>query len=416
MKVTVERVDDVNFIIKGTAENSLVLEKVAALKKAAQDLQEDASDEKLEQQAATQVFKEFIAAGIEEAGIGMKNLLGQPGLKKYEKQGDDIYFEVELATVPQINTDIEYADIIPSFTKPKATPEAVEAKLAEFMQQQAPFIKIEEARAVAAGDVALIDFKGFVDGEAFEGGSAEKFKLKIGSGSFIPGFEDQVIGMQYGQEKTITVTFPNDYQSKDLAGKETKFEIKLHEIQEQKAQTPDDAFAQSILNDTAATVETLKSKLADQVISQALTELYNSELKPQLIEGLLSKFDFTLPNNIVEQEIDAKVREKLHYLSKEEQTQYIEDKEKFLALRDSVRQEARDGIKIAMIVEVLAEKEGVTVDEQEVISALSYQAMMTGQDAQALVKYYQDNNLMHSAKLGLTEDKLFGKILGFDRQ
>ncbi|HIP54662.1 MAG TPA: trigger factor [Sulfurimonas autotrophica] len=418
MKVAVKKIDDINFIMSGTIENSVIENKVAKFKEEfAKDKNADASaSESIEQEAAGEVFKEFIDTGIKEANINIETILGQPLLKKYEQQGENVYFEVALSTSPEIETNIDYADIIPSFVKPKADRAAVETKLTQFAQQQAPFTKIDTPRALKEGDVAVIDFKGYIDGKAFEGGSAERFNLKIGSQSFIPGFEEQLIGMEYAQEKTITVTFPQDYQAADLAGKETKFDVKLHEIQEQKAEEIDDAFAQKILSDPSATLETLKEKFADQIISEELSQLYMQELKPKIVKALLEKFDFTLPNNIVEQEIDAKIREKTKSFTEEEHKEFLQDKEKFLQLRESLRKEAQDVVKTALIVEALAKKEGVEVHMQEVHAALGYQAMMTGQDAQELVKYYEENNLMTSAKMGLTEDKLFGKLLGFHKQ
>lgn len=417
MKVTVNKVDDINFIISGTVDNSVIENKVTELK--AQVSKEEKNDESVEdqfgQEAAEKVFKEFVDAGIKEANIDVENVLGQPALKKYEQQERGIYFEVELSTSPEINVDIEYMDIIPSFTKPTADAKDVEAKLLEYATQQAPYTSIETPKSVEDGDVAVIDFAGYIDGKLFEGGSAEKFNLKIGSKSFIPGFEEQIIGMEYNEEKDIIVTFPKDYQADDLAGKETKFIVKLHEIQEQKAGTPDDAFAKKVLSDPKATLDTLKAKLTDQLTSEEVSRVYMAELKPKIIKGLLSKFDFTLPNNIVEQEIDAKVREKTSSFSEDEHKVYMENKDKFQELRESVREAARATIKTALIVEALAEKEGVVVHEQEVHAALGYQAMMTGQDAEELLKYYQENNLMHSAKMGLTEDKLFGVLLGFNK-
>ena len=417
MKVTVEKVDDINFIMRGTVENSVIEGKANKLKEQQANNAEndDATDEKFGQDAAEEVFKEFVDAGIKEANIDVKNVLGQPTLKQYEQQEKGVYFEVELSTSPEINVDIEYMDIIPSFTKPKADPKDVEDKLIEYANKQAPFTKIETPKAVEDGDVAVIDFRGYVDDKEFEGGSAERFNLQIGSKSFIPGFEEQLIGMEYNEERSIIVTFPEDYQADDLAGKETTFIVKLHEIQEQKAGTPDDAFAKKILSDETATLDTLRKRLEDQLTSEEVSRVYMAELKPKIIAGLLSKFDFTLPNNIVEQEIDAKVREKTSSFTQDEHKVYMEDKEKFSELRESVREAARATIKSALIVEAIAEKEGVVVHEQEVHAALGYQAMMTGQDAEELLKYYQENNLMHSAKMGLTEDKLFGVLLGFNK-
>lgn len=418
MNITVQNVDAINFIISGSIENSVIEAKVASLKAAHEALPEEerpVRNESYEQEAAGVVFQQFIEAGIQKAGIAVENLLGQPGLRKYEKHDSAVTIEAEIAIAPEINTDVELSDIVPEYTKPVASVDAVEAKLEEFSKQQAPYGPIAQPRALADGDVSVIDFTGYMNGIPFEGGSAEKFKLQVGSQSFIPGFEEQLIGMEYGEQRTISVTFPENYQAADLAGKETQFEVTLHEIQERQELIADDAFAQKVLKKEDATLETLKEKLSDQIMAQELSSLYENELKPKLISGLLSKFDFLLPNNIVEQEIDAKIREKLQQLPETEQKALLQDKVKFHELRDSLRPAAQDGIKIAIIIEALAKKEGIAVDDQEVYSALAYQAMMTGQNAQELVKYYQENNLMTAAKLGLTEDKLFGQMLGFDK-
>lgn len=417
MKVQIEKIDDINFIMSGEIENSIIEEKVAKLQEEAKQSPDaqTPNDEKIQQDAAGQAFKEFIDSGIKEAEIDVETLLGQPALKKYEQKDKSVYFEVELSVSPEIDVNIDLSDVVPAYTKPVPDPAAVEAKFEEFVKQQAPFAPIDTPKAIEDGDVAVIDFAGYIDGKPFEGGSAEKFNLKVGSKSFIPGFEEQLIGMEYGEEREITVTFPTDYQAADLAGKETKFVIKLHEIQEQKAQTPDDAFAQKVLSDPKATLDTLKEKLGDQVISEEVSRVYMAELKPKIVQGLLAKFDFTLPNNVVEQEIDARISQKAQSFSEDQHKLYRENKGKFQELRESMREEARNTIKIALIVEALAKKEGIDVHEQEVHAALAYQAMMTGQDANELVKYYEENNLMKSAKLGLTEDKLFGMMLGFHK-
>ncbi len=425
MKITVEKLDDINFIISGNIDNSVIDDKIKVLNEAAakKDVKKDVEPidkekqkQDIEEEAAGLVFKEFVARGVKEANIDVDTLLGQPALRQYEQKEDCVHFEVELSTSPEIDTSIEYMDVVPNFKQLDASPEAVEAKLTAFAEQQAPFKAIAKAKPVENGDVAVIDFAGYIDDKTFEGGSSEKFNLKIGSNSFIPGFEEQIIGMEYGEEREVKVHFPEDYSAEDLAGKEATFMVKLHEIQEQKAEEPDDAFAKKILSDDKATLTTLKEKFAEQLTSEELSEIYVRDLKPKIVKGLLSKFDFTLPNNIVEQEIDAKISEKARHFSEDDHKMYRDDKAKFNDLRESVRNEARATVKIALIIEALAEKEGIVVNEHEVHAALGYQAMMRGQDAQELVKYYEDNNLMNSAKMGLTEDKLFGKLLGFDKK
>jgi trigger factor len=418
LNINVEKIDDINYVVSGSVDNSVIEQKIEALtnkaKKESKD--EEIKEEQIQQVAAEEVFREFIDAGVEKAGIDVESLLGQPGLKRYEKTADKVIFEVELATSPEIDfIGVTFDDILPSYTKPTADEKAIEKKMKEFSINQAPFTPLASPKAVENGDVTVIDFTGFVDGKEFEGGKAEKFNLKIGSKSFIEGFEDQLIGMEYGEERTVTITFPTEYSQKDLAGKSAEFHVKLHEIQEQIPIAIDDALAQKILGNPSAKVKQLKEKFSDQIVSEELSQLYMDELKPVIVEGLLKKFQFTLPNNIVEQEIFAKANEKIQYLPEQERNTILKDKEKLLSIRESVRQDAENTIKKALIVEAMAKKEGIEADEQEAIAALTYQAMMVKQNPQALIKYYQENKLMHTVQLALIEDKLFGKMLGFDK-
>ncbi|HSR74651.1 MAG TPA: trigger factor [Sulfurovum sp.] len=408
MQIKVEKIDDINIIISGRVDQSTVEKKISELKAQSAD---EPDDYTLQRDAEGEILHDFIEAGMKEAKVTQDEILGQPNFKTYEKDENGIYLEVDISTHPEIDTDVEYMDIVPIYTKPVIDPEAVDAKLAEMAVQQAPFAKIKEERAVKSGDLVIIDFEGFLNGQALEGGSAEKYNLKVGSKTFIPGFEEQMIGMKSGEEKTIKVTFPQEYQSKALAGQETEFKVKLHEIQEQIALELNDALAQRILNDEKATLETLKAKMTEKILSQEFSNLYNEELKPQIIKGLLTKFDFTLPNNVIEQEIDAKINEKAQRMSQKEHALYKNDKQKFNELRDTVREEAKNSIKAALIVDALAKKESIDVDDKEVLSALEIQAIMSGQDAKELLEYYKANNLMTSAKVGLIENKLFGQWL-----
>jgi len=429
VKVTVNKVDDANIIVSGTLDAAAIdanVEKLA--KQAAKEVKVDGfragkvpvsvvkqmHGDKLAQDAESEALRELIDAGLGEAKVAPADMIGQPGFKKYEKTDAGIEVEIEISTRPVFDLK-DYMDVVPAFEKPTADEKDVAAKLEEMATQQAPFTKIKRKRMVKDGDMTLIDFDGYVDGKAFDGGKAENFNLKIGSGQFIPGFEEQIIGMKYEEQKDVLVTFPKEYGSDELAGKEATFKVTLHEIQEQEAVEPDDAFAQKVLSDDKATLETLKEKLADQVVSEALSKVYSEDLKPKLVEALVNKFDFALPSNIVEQEIDAKVNAKAQTMDEAELKTYQEDIKKLDELRNSVRDEAKDSVKATFIVDALAKKEGIEVDDQEVTSALYYQAMMSGQDAQELIKYYQENNLLPAAKMGLIEDKLFGKLLGLNK-
>ncbi len=429
--MTTKKIDDANILISGTLDGETISKTIDKLaKEAAKQVKVDGFrpgkvpvpvvkkmyGEKLAQDAEGEALRELIDAGVKEAGINAADMIGQPAFKKYEKQENgSIEVEVEVSLRP--DPELEgYADAVPAFEKPKADEKEVEEKLEEMAKENAPFEKLKRKRALKEGDLAVIDFEGFVDGEPFEGGKAEKFELKIGSGQFIPGFEEQLIGMKYDEEKTIDVTFPKEYPSAELAGKASQFKIKLHEIKTQAEPTVDDDLAKKLLNDENATLETLKEKVAAQVETAALSKLYNEELKPKLVEALVERYDFALPNNIVEQEIDAKINAKAREMSEEELKGYQENPEKVDELRESVREEAQNSVKATFIVDALAKKEGITVDDQEVSQAIYYEAIMSGQDPQQVIKYYQENNLLPAIKMGMIEDKLFGKLLGLEEK
>ena len=430
MKVTVNKVDEANVIVSGTIENSAVEANINTMAvQAGKEMKVDGfrkgkvpahvvkklHGDKLAQDAEGEVLKDLIDAGVKEAGINPADILGQPTFKKYDKKEDGIEVEVEVSIRPVFEAE-GHMDVLPSFEKPTASDKEIEEKLAEIAGQQSPFEKIKRKRMVRDGDMTVIDFDGFVDGVAFDGGKAEKFSLKIGSGQFIPGFEEQIIGMKYEEEKTVTVTFPAEYQSADLAGKEAEFKVTLHEIQEQVPAELNDELAQKLLQgEEGATLETLREKVKTQIESAEISKIYNEDLKPKLVEALVAKFEFSLPNNIVEQEIDAKVNAKAREMDEEELNSFKDNPEKVEALREEVRADAVASVRATFIVDALAAKENVKVDDQEVSQAIYYEAMMSGQDPQEVIKYYQDNNLLPAVKMGMIEDKLFGKMLGLDK-
>ena len=429
MKVAVKKIDDANILVEGTIENSVIEANVEKLaKEAGKQMKVDGfrkgkvpahvvkklHGDKLQQDAESDALKSLVDMGVTEAGISAADIIGEPSFKKYDKKDDAIDVALEISLKPTVALE-GYEKVVPSFDKPKAEAKEIEEKLAEMAKQQAPFEKIKRKRMVKDGDTVIIDFEGSVDGVAFDGGKAEKFSLKIGSGQFIPGFEEQIIGMKYEEEKSVKVTFPEGYQSEDLAGKDAEFKVILHEIQEQVEAEINDEFAQKLLQDEKATVDTLKEKLSEQIVQEKVSKVYNEDLKPKLIEALVAHFDFALPNNIVEQEIDAKINAKAKEMKEEEIKDLKENPEKVEALREEVRADAENSVKATFIVDALAKNEKVEVGDQEVSQAIYYESMMSGQDPEQVIKYYTDNNLLPAVKMGMIEDKLFGKLLGLDK-
>ena len=421
MKVTVKKLDDANVLVSGSIENSVVEANVNRLAidagkqmkvdgfrkgKVPPHIVKKLHGDKLTQDAESEALKALMDDGIKEAGVNAADIIGEPVFKKYDKKDDNIDVELEISVRPDVKLD-DYEKVIPTFEKPEATEDEIENKMKEIAGQNAPFVKIKRKREVKDGDTVLIDFEGFIDGVAFDGGKAEKFTLTIGSGQFIPGFEEQIIGMKYEEEKTVTVTFPAEYQSADLAGKEAEFKVVLHEIQEKEEAEINDEFAQKLLQNEEATVDTLKEQVKEQILNEKISKLYNAELKPELIEALVAHFDFALPNNIITQEIDAKINAKAREMSEDELKEFKDNPEKIEELRNEVKEDAENSVKATFIVDALAKKEEITVEDQEVSQAIYYEAMMSGQDPQEVIKYYQENNLLPAVKMGMIEDKLF---------
>ncbi len=431
MEVTTKRIDDANVLVSAKIEKSEIESRINQLaKEAGTQIKVDGfrkgkvpvhvvkkmHGEKLEQDAEGDLLKEVLDAGTKELELAPDAILGQPTFKKFDKTDDGIEVEVELSTRPKFEVE-GYSELAPSFEMPTVEEAETTERLESLVEGQAPLEKISENRAVANDDSLLMDFVGSIDGVEFDGGSAEGFSLKIGSGQFIPGFEDQLIGVNIDEEATINVSFPEDYHSKELAGKESEFKVTVKEIQEKVIPELNDELVAKILQgEENPTVDLLKERVADQIKSEKVSKIYNDELKPQMVEALVNHFSFDLPNNIVEQELDAKVNAKAQTMTEEELNGYKENPETVEVLRDELRGDAEDSVRATFIVDAVARKEEIVVSDDEVSQALYYEAMMSGENPQDVMKHYQDNNLLPAVKMGMIEDKLFSKILGLDKK
>ena len=371
--------------------------------------------EQLQQDAENEAVQKILEEAKKELEINSADIIADPIFKKYDKQDDKIDIELLISLRPTIEAE-DYKELAPKYEEPTVDDSEIDERLKDILESNASFAPLEEKRALKDGDQANFDFVGKIDGVEFDGGKAEGFELVIGSGQFISGFEDQMVGMEIEETKDITVTFPEDYQSDDLAGKEAVFTITLNDIKEKAEATLDDEMVKKLIpNDENATAQTVREKISEQIKSEKMSKLYNEELKPKLIEALVEKYDFALPQNIVEQEIDAQINAKAREMSQEELEQYKDNEEKINELREEVRESAENSVKATFLVDYLARKEGIEVSDQEVTQTIYYEALMSQQDPQQVIKYYQENNLLPAVKMGMIEDKLFAKIIGIDQ-
>ncbi len=367
--------------------------------------------ERLVQDAEAEALRELLSKGLDEMGIAADAMIGEPQITKFDKQEDKIDVEVKIAMRPEIELG-EYAEMIEPFEKPAVSDEDVAKRIEELAESQAPYVDVEEDRALVDGDTALIDFEGFVDGEAFEGGKAEGFSLRLGSGQFIPGFEDQVIGMKKGEEKTIDVTFPENYGGEKLAGKAAQFNVKVNGIQTKGEVVLDDELAKKMMpGEENATLELLKEKVKEQIENEELSKLYNDELKPNLLETFVSKIAFDLPEFVVEQEMDMALNNKAREMSEDELNELRENADKVKELRETLRDDAARSVKATFIIDALAKKEAVEVPEQEVMQTIYFEAMQMGQDPSQVYEQYQKSGYLPAIQMAMMEDKVLSKLL-----
>lgn len=286
----------------------------------------------------------------------------------------------------------------------------IDERLNEIAKERAPLVEVTEDKALEKDDIATIDFEGFVDGKAFDGGKGENYNLTIGSNQFIPGFEDALIGMKKGEKRTIDVTFPESYQATHLAGKGAKFDVTLHKILKKDSVKIDDEFAKSIAG-AESDLKQLKEMIKEQLEAEQKNELYNKELKEKLVEALLKNVSFDLPELIIEQEMDILFRNSLSQLPKEEIEKLRDNKDEAEKKRQEHREEASKSVKLTFIMDSLAKKYDITIQDNQVLQAIYYEAMMMGKDPKATLEYYQKNNFIPAVKMTMIEDKVLQFML-----
>ena len=432
MQINAKKIDDANAVVEAKISTALLNkkeDKIAAT--AAKNMKVDGfrkgkvplhvvkarHGEQLRQDAEQEVLKELFDAALIELDVKPDTMVGEPTISKFDKSDDGIDVEIKISFKPIINID-GYKDLIPEYDMPRIMKKDVEDRVEKMLKAVAPMKKIEEDRGVQDGDFVSIDFEGFIDGTPFEGGKAEKYQLEIGSGAFIPGFETGLIGLKTGESKDIKVTFPKEYNSKELAGKEAVFKVKLHEIQvkDMEAEPDEEALKKLLPGVEKPTVEILEEQVKEQLKNEKLAKLFNDEVKPKFIDTILEKIEFAIPENIVNQEIDLQVRKIFEKLSEDEIKEYSEHPEKIEEERAKFADEARNSVKLTFLVDELAKAEDIKVDDQEIMQMIYFEAMQQGQDPKQYFEYYEKQGVLPAIKMSVVEEKLYTKLFTKDEE
>ena len=280
--------------------------------------------------------------------------------------------------------------------------EDVMHELEHMQDRNARIITVEE-RPVEKGDIAVIDFEGFLNGEPFDGGKAEGHELEIGSNSFIPGFEDQIIGMKEDEERDIKVTFPEDYFSNELAGKEATFKIKLHEIKKKELPELDDEFAKDVSE--FETLEELKNNIKDKKEKQN-KDREKYEKQEAVVKAACENAEVDIPSGMIETEIDNMIYDMETRLSYQgiKLNKYLEmigKKEE--DIRKEYEQQAKDAIKSRLTVEAIVKEEKIEATDEEIDEKIKEMAKNYGKKEEEL----KDNeNIRKYIKQGIESEKV----------
>ncbi len=279
-------------------------------------------------------------------------------------KGQDLIFTAVVQTKPEVKPG-KYKGIEIKKVEYNVSEDEINHELGHMQDRNSRMVTVDD-RAVENGDVTVIDFEGFVNGKAFEGGKAEGHELTIGSNTFIPGFEDQIIGMKIDEEKDINVKFPEEYFSKDLAGKDATFKVKLHEIKKKELPELDDEFAKDVSEfDTLKELkESIKEKLEKENEQKAKYETEEAAIK-----AVCDNTEIDIPSGMIETEIDhmeKDMEQRMQYqgLTLDMYLQMIgKTKEEF---RKEYEDQAKDAVKSRLVIEAVAKEEKIEADDKEV--------------------------------------------------
>ncbi len=328
------------------------------------------------------VYPDAVSDAIKESGI---DAVSSPYDVDIKEIGDDgVEMTMKVTVKPEIEVG-EYKGLKAEKAEAAATAADVKKELEALQERNARIITVED-RAVESGDITVIDFEGFVDGVAFDGGKGEDFDLTIGSGQFIPGFEDQIIGHNAGEEFDVNVTFPTEYDPK-LAGKDATFKVKVKEIKTKELPELDDEFAKDV-SDEADTLADLKKSIKADLTAKKKEQAdkdFESALLEQVAEGVEGEIPEVMYDNKVEEEING-FAQRLAGQGMDLDTYMKYTGMNMDNLKASLRDGAKKQVKLMLAVEKIANLEGIEVSDEEVEAKYAEMAEMYKMEIDQLKK------------------------------
>ena len=338
--------------------------------------------------------------------------VAQPALSVQKVDADELEVQILVPVKPQVELG-EYKGLEVKKGRVTVTKKEIEEQLANYQTQFAE-LTVKEGGKVAKGDTAVIDFEGFVDGVAFEGGKGENYPLEIGSGSFIPGFEDQVIGMTVDKEQDIVVTFPEDYGAADLAGKEATFKVTVHEIKEKHLPEIDDELAKDVNIDGVETLDQLKDHIKANIKTRKESENAN-KFMDDLYKAIVASSKVEDSDALLEQEQGLMLQEIEQNLQRQglnfEVYQQFTGKSKD-DIKEDIKPQAEERVKLNAILAAIIEEEKLAVSDEELETELKTIAEYYQKELDEVKKIFEgnmsriENDLLTRKAVDLVKDNL----------
>lgn len=338
--------------------------------------------------------------------------VAQPALSVQKVDADELEVQILVPVKPQVELG-EYKGLEVKKGRVTVTKKEIEEQLANYQTQFAE-LTVKEGGKVAKGDTAVIDFEGFVDGVAFEGGKGENYPLEIGSGSFIPGFEDQVIGMTVDKEQDIVVTFPEDYGAADLAGKEATFKVTVHEIKEKHLPEIDDELAKDVNIDGVETLDQLKDHIKANIKTRKESENEN-KFMDDLYKAIVASSKVEDSDALLEQEQGLMLQEIEQNLQRQglnfEVYQQFTGKSKD-DIKEDIKPQAEERVKLNAILAAIIEEEKLAVSDEELEKELKTIAEYYQKELDEVKKIFEgnmsriENDLLTRKAVDLVKDNL----------
>jgi trigger factor len=317
-------------------------------------------------------------------------IVGQPDVNvdfANIKRGESFEVSFDAPVKPEVKLG-QYKGVEVKDMKTDVTDSEVNAEIKSLLGQKAELMLKEEG-ALEHGDTAIFDFEGFLKGEAFEGGKAENYQLEIGSNQFIPGFEEQMIGMKTGDEKDLNVKFPEQYQAENLAGQDVVFKVKLHEIKTKNLPELNDEFVKSLEKENVNTVEELKAVTRKELEEKKQTEVKNT-ISNEAINKVVDAAELDIPEVMVEDEI-KQYKDNVANQAK----QYGLEYEMFLQMNgitpeqfdEQVKVESEKRVRTTLVIEEIAKVEGITATKEELQEKYDELAKQYKMEVEEIKKY-----------------------------